>query len=146
MSIYQEINIIDDFEERFGNCKSIKRACECLVSYISGLQRPLPEIAAQGLRVAVKYKEGSALPGELEIARKQIVDFLKARHAMYKEQAYPMEHAVWGILQVYRDLCYDVESGAASEFVSSTLGCIENFDSNYELLRALLKETFVYRA
>lgn len=142
MNPYQETKIINDFEDKFGNRESIKRGCEFLVSYISGLQRPLPEIAAQGFRVAVRYKEGSALRDELEIAEKQVVDFLDARHGALKFLEYPIEHAVWGILQVYRDLRYHWEGGSAYEFVSGTLEWIENFDSNYELFTKLLKEYF----
>src|SRR5262249_3573498 len=105
----RSVKVIHEFEQKFGNRESVKRGCEFLVSYISGLQRPLPEIAAQGFRVAVKYKEGSALRDELEIAEKQVIDFLDARDGTFKFLEYPMEHAVWGILQVYRDLRYHWE-------------------------------------
>jgi len=142
MNSDQETVIISHFEEKFGNRESVRRGCEFLVSYISGLQRPLPEIAAQGFRVAVKYKEGSALRDELEIAEKQVIDFLDARDGTFKFLEYPMEHAVWGILQVYRDLRYHWEGGSAYEFVSATLEWIESFDSNYELFTKLLKEYF----
>ena len=97
------------------------RGCEFLVSYISGLQRPLPEIAAQGFRVAVKYKKGSALRDELEIAEKQVVNFLGARHGAHEVLEYPMEHTVWGILRVYRDLRYPWEGRSAYEFISGAL-------------------------
>jgi len=136
------IGIIVDFEQKFGNRESVKRGCEFLVSYISGLQRPLPEIAAQGFRVAVKYKEASALRDKLEIAEKKVVDFLDARDGTFKFLEYPIEHAVWGILHVYRDLSYPWEGGSAYEFVSGTLEWIDNFDSNYELFTKLLKEYF----
>ena len=142
MNSDQETVIISHFEEKFGNRESVRRGCEFLVSYISGLQRPLPEIAAQGFRVAVKYKEGSALRDELEIAENQVIDFLDARHGAHKVLEYPMEHAVWGILRVYRDLRYHWEGGSAYEFVSATLEWIENFDSDYELFTKLLKEYF----
>jgi len=96
MNIYKELDIIDLFEEKFGNQESVKRACDFMASYLAGMQRPLPEIAAQGLVVAIKYKEGSALPGELEIARKRIADFLKERGAQlnYSTVEYRMAHAV----------------------------------------------------
>ena len=62
MDIYDEINIIDDFRQKFGLRESVRRACDLLVSYIGGLQKPLPGIAAQGFSIAVKCKECSALP------------------------------------------------------------------------------------
>jgi hypothetical protein len=51
MDIYHEIKIVNDFQEKFGLRQSVRRACDLLVSYIGGLQKPLTEIAAQGFNV-----------------------------------------------------------------------------------------------
>lgn len=145
MDIYDEINIVNDFQEKFGMRQSVRRACDLLVSYIGRLQRSLPEIAAQGFHVAIKCKEGSALPDEVETARKQIVDSLRERRAYYNQ--YPMEHTVSYILRCYRDLAH--ERGVASyddefpyEFVYYSLERIDKFESNHELFGILLKEHF----
>src|SRR5215831_18545618 len=141
MNIYNELDIIDLFEEKFGNQESVKRACDFMASYLAGMQRPLPEIAAQGLVVAIKYKEGSALPGELEIARKRIADFLKERGAQlnYSTVEYRMAHAVEAILISYQNPTW---GGGASELVSIFLDVTETFESNCDLMRTLLKEYF----
>jgi hypothetical protein len=145
MDIYDKINMIDDFQEKFGMRQSVRRACDLLVSYIGGLQKPLPEIAAQGFNVAIKCKEGSALPNEVETARMQIVDWLRKRGA-YCDQ-YPIEHTVSFILECYRDLAH--EWGLAShnedfpsEFVYYSLESIDTFDSNHKLFGKLLREYF----
>jgi hypothetical protein len=57
INIYKELSIIDDFEEKFGNQESVKRACDFMVSYLAGMQRPLPEISAHGLSVAIRYRK-----------------------------------------------------------------------------------------
>ena len=145
MDIHREIKIINDFQEKFGLRQSVRRACDLLVSYIGGLQTPLPEIPAQGFNVALKCKEGSALPGEVETARVQIVNSLREWGA-YSNQ-YPMEHTVSFILGCYQDLAH--ERGLASydsdfpyEFVSASLERIDTFESNHELFGKLLKEYF----
>src|SRR5215467_7281591 len=145
MDIYHEINIIEHFRQKFGLRESVRRACDLLVSYIGGLQKPLPDIAAQGFSVAVKCKECSALPDEVETARMQIVDSLRQRGAYYNQ--YPMEHTVSFILGCYRDLSrerglvsYDYDF--PSEFVYHSLETIETFESNHELFGKLLKEYF----
>jgi hypothetical protein len=44
MDIYDEIDIIDDFQERFGLRQSVRRACDLIVSILAGYknlyQRP----------------------------------------------------------------------------------------------------------
>jgi hypothetical protein len=109
------------------------------------LQKPLPEIAAQGFKVAIKCKEGSALPDEVETAQVRIVNSLREWGA-YSNQ-YPMEHTVSFILGCYQDL--DHERGLAScdrdfpsDFVFHSLKRIETFESNHELFRKLLREYF----
>jgi hypothetical protein len=142
MGIYDEINIIDDFRQKFGMRESVRRACDLLVSYIGGLQKPLPNIAAQGFSVAVKCKECSGLPDEVETARMQIDDSLRAQYHPYR-----IEHVVSYILGCYQDLSR--ERGLASydydfpsEFVYYSLETIETFESNHELFGKLLKEYF----
>ena len=145
MDIYDEIDIIEDFQEKFGLRQSVRRACDLLVSYIGGLQKPLPEIAAQGFNVAIKCKEGSAVLDEVATARMQIVNSLREWGA-YSNQ-YPMEHTVSFILGCYQDLAH--ERGLASydrlfpvDFVFHSLERVDKFDSNHELFRKLLREYF----
>ena len=145
MDIYDEIDIVLDFQEKFGLRESVRRACDLMVSYIGGLQKPLPETAAQGFNVAIKCKEGSALPDEVETARMQIVNLLKERGAYCNQ--YPIEHTVSFILRCYQDLAH--ERGLASydrdfpsDFVFHSLERIDTFESNHELFGKLLKECF----
>ena len=145
MDIHREIKIINKFQEKFGLRQAVRSTCDLLVSYIAGLQKPLPEIAAQGFNVAIKCKEGSALPDQVETTRMQIVDSLRERSAYYNQ--YPMEHMVSFILGCDRDLAH--ERGLASydydfpyEFVSASLERMDTFESNHELFRKLLREYF----
>jgi hypothetical protein len=141
MDIYQDLDVIDRFEDRFGNRDSVKRACDFMVSYLAGVQRPLPEIATQGLRAAIKYREGSARADELESARRSISDFLKERRARmdYSTPEYCMAHAVEAVLMFFVDPTWP---GGASEVVSNFLDLTETFESNHELLQRLLDEYF----
>jgi hypothetical protein len=141
MDIYHEINIIEDFRQKFGMRESVRRACDLLISYIGRLQKPLPEIVAQGFSVAARCKEGSALPDEVETARMQIDDSLGAQYP------YRIDHVVSYILGCYRDLAE--ERGLASydydfpsDFVYYSLEAIDTFESNHELFGKLLKEYF----
>jgi hypothetical protein len=149
MDIYDEINIIDDFQKKFGQRQAVRRACDLLVSYIGGLQKPLPEIAAQGFYVAIKCNEGSALPDEMETARKQIVDWLR-KHRAYCDEC-PIENTVSFILGCYRDLAHELglasyDNDFPSNFVYYSLERIDTFESNHELFRKLLREYFPLQA
>jgi hypothetical protein len=144
MDIYKEISIVLDFQEKFGQRESVRRACDLLVSYIDGLQKPLPQSAALGFNIAIKCREGSALPDEVETARVQIVDSLYKRGENYP---YRVEHVVSYILGCYRDLSR--ERGLAAyeyqfvhEFAYYSLEAIEAFESNHWLFGKLLKEYF----
>jgi hypothetical protein len=141
MDIYQELNVIDRFEERFGNRDSVRRACDFMVSYLAGMQRPLPEIAAEGLRAAIKYKEGSALASELGSARRSISDFLREPSARtnYGTPEYCMARALEAVLISYQNPTW---GGGASELVSNFLDMTETFESNHELMKRLLEEYF----
>src|SRR5262245_53954824 len=66
MDIYKELDLITDFEERVGNREAVIRASDLMVSYLAAMTTPIPEIAARGLRTAVKYREGSARRDEVE--------------------------------------------------------------------------------
>jgi len=141
MNIYKELDIIDDFQEKRGLRESVRRVCDLTVSYIDGLQKPLPEIAAKGLSVAVKCKEGSSLPGEVEAARMQIRDSLDTQYP------YRIEHVVCYILGCYGDLARErglasYDNDFPSEFASNCLATIDTFDRNHELFRKLLREYF----
>jgi hypothetical protein len=145
MDIYDEIDIIEDFQEKFGLRQSVRRACDLLVSYISGLQKPLPGIAAQGFNIAIKCKEGSALLDEVETARMQIVNSLREWGAYCNQ--YLIEHTVSFILGCYQDLAHErglasYDSDFPSDFVFHSLERIERLESNHELFRKLLKEYF----
>jgi hypothetical protein len=141
MNIYKELEVIDRFEEKFGNSTSVTRACDLMVSYLAGLKRRLPETAARGLRVAIKYRQGLASLDELGRERKAISDFLRERSARtnYSTPEYCIMHAVDTILQCYQT---PVWGGGASELVSNFLDTADRFESDRTLMRRLLQQNF----
>src|SRR5262249_22773866 len=104
MNIYKELDVIDRFEERCGNRTSVTRACDLMASYLANLRRPLPALAAQGLRTALKYKNGSIPVQDLESDRKAIATFLKDRLARTDPAPeYAVLRGVEAILSFYQN-------------------------------------------
>jgi hypothetical protein len=141
MTVYDELTVIDDFEGKFGNREAVRRACDLMASYLAEMTAPLPEIATQGLCVAMKYKEGLAPVSELEAERKAISSFLRDRSAQtnYDTLEYCAAHAVGAILSCYQDPAW---GGGASELVSNFLDVTEKLESHHEVFRRLLGEYF----
>jgi hypothetical protein len=141
IDIFNELVVIDRFEERFGNQESVRRACDVMVSYLSAMTRPFNEIAERGLRAAIKCREGSIAPNDLESERRSISDFLRERSARtdYDTPEYCIVHAVEAILWFYRDPSW---GGGASEAMSNFLVITDQFESNYSLLKRLLEQKF----
>jgi hypothetical protein len=140
MSIYQELNIIDDFEERAGNSGAVRRACDFMVSYLSKTRVPLPELAEQGLEIAIKYMQGEVGGKELDHKREEIADFLRLRSATldFVSPEFRGLHAVEAILSCYGHPAW---GGGASELVSNFLDVMEIVDGG-DSFRTLLREHF----
>src|ERR1700750_1678614 len=56
MTIYDNLDPIDEFEAKHGNELACRRACEVMIAYLEEFS-PLPEYTADGLDVAAKYKK-----------------------------------------------------------------------------------------
>jgi hypothetical protein len=141
MNIDQELKAVERFEDRFGEAESAKRVCDFMVSYIAGMQRPLPEFAAQGLCVAINYKQGSASDDELESARRSISDFLRERGAQmdYSTPELCIVHAVEVALKSYQSPPW---GGGATEAIILFLDMPDDFECNHELAKRLVEEHF----
>jgi hypothetical protein len=141
MDMYKELDVIDRFEEGRGTNVAVVSACDLMVSYLAGLKRPFPEIAARGLRIAIKYKEGLASVGELKNERKAFSDFLREHSARtdYTTPEYCIVNAVEAVLLSYENPEW---GGGASELVSNFLDLTDRFESDHPLMRRLLAEDF----
>ena len=141
MSVYNKLNVIDEFEAKFGNREAVRRACDLMVSYLSETATSLPEVAAQAVHVGRKYKNGLASRADLNAERKAISQFLSDHSAWtnYEDQEYCAVHAVHGFLDGYINLSW---GGGASELVSNFWEMMEKFDRNEVLLQRLLQEHF----
>jgi hypothetical protein len=136
------LDVIDRFEDKFGNEESVRRACDVMVSYLSGMTRPFNKIAERGLRAAIKCKEGTIAPNDLGSELRSISDFLRERSARmdYDTPEYCIVHAVEATLMFYQNPSW---GGGASEVISNFLNLTDKFECNHALLKQLLDQHFV---
>jgi len=138
MSVYDKLVIVDQFEERNGNQRAVRRACEIMLAYLASLKQPLPEVAAQALRVARGYTDGSVGAGSLSAAVDQISRFLK--------ECGESENNSKGVISIIRAsaallklLQEPTWGGGASEALSNFLEWTDEFEQNHELFGQLLE-------
>ena len=141
MNIDDELTVVDAFEERNGIAKTIDRACEFLIRYLSLSPDRLSEIARCGLEVAMRYRAGAIGLPELKTERSKIAAFLGERSAWteWRHPDYGPIHAVYAILWYLED---PMHGGGASEVISNAFEATKAFRPNDTTVLALLRECF----
>ena len=135
--IYRKLDVVDQFAEKVGEREAILRSCDLMVAYLAEAAKPLPAKAAHALRLALKYKNGSAALAELEAERRAMM----SGHGAWKRDD-PEDCAIEAldaVLSFYVDPSW---GGGAGEVVSNFWELMEVFDRNEERLLRLLKEYF----
>jgi hypothetical protein len=140
MSIYNEFDVIDDFEIRFGHEKAMRRTCELMVDYLDSVIENPSEIVSEAIRVAKIHKtnleEASILNSDLEKFRKLSTD--EPIDAHQSDEECNIVKAVWTILH----FCVHPKwGGGASEVFSSFLDLVPH---NSTLLKKLLDIHFSF--
>src|SRR6185312_10953674 len=112
--IYRKLDVVDQFAEKVGEREAIFRSCDLMVAYLAEAAKPLPAKAAHALRVALKYKNGSAALAELEAERRAMM----SGHGAWKRDD-PEDCAIEAldaVLSFYVDPSW---GGGAGEVVSN---------------------------
>jgi hypothetical protein len=141
MSIYGALNIIDEFEAKFGNSESVTRACDLMVSYLSKMEMLLSEIAMRGLQAAIRYRMGVASSKDLCDEERVLSNRLKEKPetTTYIDTEYHEIHAVKAVLSFYQ---HPIWGGGASEVVSNFWDVAAKLKSDETVMNRLLREHF----
>jgi hypothetical protein len=136
-----DLEVIDRFEEKFGNTETVKRACDFMACYLAKLTKPFPPIAAQGLRVALDYGQGVVGREQLEIHREAISDYLREHSAWtdYESPEYCIIHSVYAALESYLRPSW---GGGGSELISNFIEVSGRFEKNSSALQQCLEKSF----
>jgi hypothetical protein len=139
MSIYNKLDVIDEFEEKFGEREAVTRSCDLMVAYISEATTPLPQVAAQAFRVAMNYKNGAASRAELDAQKEMLVRALRGRWTRFDDPESCAFLAIHAIVAFYLDPSW---GSGASEVISNFWDLAEKFDRDERRLLRLLQEYF----
>lgn len=141
MSIYNDLHVIDDFEERHGFDATLKRARAFMIAYVDLMQGTLPDATKRGLEVARKCAAGTLAAHDLKVEREEARQFLKRRNAVidYETPSNAIVHAVFGLLTEREDL---KPGETISERVSNFLDCANQFEDHSDSVAHLLRECF----
>jgi hypothetical protein len=80
------LDLVDDFQERCGKVVGFKKADEFMLAYLRQVIAPLPDIAARGLALAIRFQNGLLPPGRITEARVECWKYLKEHRATYDFQ------------------------------------------------------------
>jgi hypothetical protein len=141
MTVYTDLNVIDDFEQRHGFDETLKRSRAFMISYFELMRTALPEPVRHGLEVAKRYSEGALAPEDSEGAGTALWKYLKERHASadYKTPENAIVHAAFALLTEHKDL---KPGETISERVSSFLDCANRFEDHSDSVASLLKSMY----
>jgi len=134
-----ELDLVDEFQQRFGQKVAYERAQQFMFAYISQMRRALPPAAARGLEVAKKIREGTVTSREREQAIKEIWNYVNAID--------PHNHELpeSSITRIITCLLRD-DLGAGEEYVSEILHWViyfaNRFEDHSEIAEELLRKAF----
>jgi hypothetical protein len=133
------LNLVDEFQQRFGQKVAYERAQQFMFAYISQMRRVLPPAAARGLEVAKKIREGTVTSREREQAIKEIWNYVDAIDPHNREL--PESSITRIITWLLRD-----DLGAGEEYVSEVLHWFLHFANEFEdhsdIAEMLLRKIF----
>ncbi|UGA45628.1 hypothetical protein HU230_0006195 [Bradyrhizobium quebecense] len=141
MTVYERLTIVDQFEDRASNRAAVMRACDVMTCYLTQLKRPLPEVAAQAVKVAQAYIAGSTAIGGLHDEVRQISNFLKEarRSDSHLNDALSVIRATEALMRLLEEPRW---GGGASEALSNFLELVDGFEQDHRLFEHLLESTF----
>ena len=133
------LNLVDEFQQRFGQKVAYERAQQFMFAYISQIRRALPPAAARGLEVAKKIREGTVTSREREQAIKEIWNYVNAIDPHNREL--PESSITRIITWLLRD-----DLGPGEEYVSEILNWViyfaNRFEDHSEIAEELLRKAF----
>jgi hypothetical protein len=140
MTIYTDLKIIDDFEERHGIEETLRRARTFMTSYLE-MMTDLPEPTRHSLEVAKRFSEGLLTSEDLANERKVVWRYLTERNASTdcRTPENAIIHAAFGPLTDHGDL---KPGETPSERVSSFLDCANVFADHSDSVALLLESSF----
>jgi len=110
------LDLVDGFQQRFGEKAAFARARDFMWAYISEVRAPLPPLAAKGLEVARKVREGTATLEERTGVLAEMWDYI-VKHEGSRSSPAPECCIMRAISSLIRDHLGPGENEYASELV-----------------------------
>jgi hypothetical protein len=141
MSIYNDLDVIDAFEERCGFDATLKRARAFMITYVDLMKKTPLDATKRSLEVARKCAAGILSLHDLEVKREAVWQFLKQRNAVidYETPSDAIVHAVFGPLTEREN---PKPGETISERVSNFFDCANRFEDHFGSVACLLRECF----
>jgi hypothetical protein len=141
MSIYTDLNVIDDFEEKYGFSATLASARGFMIAYLRLMTKALPELTQRNIKVAEQYAIGASALDDLRHEAEALWRYLKQRDAVvdYTTPVNAIVHAAFGPLTEKENL---KPGELISERVSNFLDCANAFEDHSDSARTLLNEYF----
>ncbi|WP_139862692.1 hypothetical protein [Bradyrhizobium ivorense] len=138
MTVYDSLSIVDQFEERTDNRTAVKRACDVMLRYLMELKRPLPDVAAQSVKIAREYCAGSRGIQSLHDEDKRISNFLRNASAR-SNGTVSVVRATGALVRLLQEPTW---GGGASEALSNFLNWVDEFEQDHTMFKRLLEGAF----
>jgi len=112
-----------------------------MTCYLTQLKRPLPEVAAQAVKVAQGYIAGSTAIGSLHDEVRRISNFLKEarRSDSQLDEDLSIIRATEALIRLLEEPRW---GGGASEALSNFLELVDEFEQDHRLFEHLLEGAF----
>ena len=141
MTVYDELVIVDEYEDTHGNQTAILRACNVMVAYLCASRLPLSYPVVHAARVANAYIVGSAGVNELQTASNQVTQFLQELQSDSEspQDTLSVVRACGALMKLLQKPAW---GGGASEALSNFLEWMDHFEVNHPLFEQLLVKAF----
>lgn len=134
-----DLQIVDEFEQRFGESAAHSRAQHFMLAYLSLMSQPLPEVAARNLDIARQFLNGSLLRESLFEARVSCWKYLDLRKAS-TDITKPEYCAIRAVICLLDDRPGD--GGDAVDLIDFFLDVANKFEDQSENADRLLRQSF----
>ena len=120
-----EIDIVDEFERKFGKGAAFSRAREFMIGYPAQMQAAQPELALRGIEIAKQFQTGATTTEELKQTRVACWEYLSE----HEVDIHP-ETPQYSIIRAVLCALYDGTTGSEDAF--DTIDCFLNFANRFE--------------
>jgi hypothetical protein len=134
-------DLVDRFQQHFGEQAAFERARDFVFAYISQVRATLPPLAAQGLEVGRRFREGTATAEERAKVISDMWNYVSERKG-WRDTA-PEFCIIRAITLLVRDQPGPGERENITELLREVLGMVNKFEDHSDIADGLLRKYFL---